>query len=393
MTDFETNHRANDTTSGKYYFEIGKAAALNAKAAAFALSPGLDGAYAEFQKREKNFTKERIAQYESEIQAILIEEGKSEGELEKVIVQKQLKDDDIEDKKAELQRVRSGEVQANTLPFIIATLIIVLLTLYLFMFYASTGYSAFFGIPSTLIGGFLAPTVFEDAAIEGNGALIFIILFPIVFLAMGYVVHTFLEKKQYLALSAVLAFTLAFDVFMAYKIAKNAHDILFASGQTTVPWEASMAYEDVNFYIVIAAGFVVYVIWGYLLNHVIHQWYALQPDQVKQAEIEKVRNQILKLTTEASEFSNTITLLRTSLHNLDQNRSEIERKCAILRAGGIVIDITALKGMVGEFVGGWCFTINFLFDSQKDLAERHAIEANNTANVWFEKISSKLSDN
>jgi hypothetical protein len=391
--NFETNQRANDNLSGKFYFETGKSAALSARAAAFALSPGLDGAYAEFQKRERNFTKERILQYDSEVQSIIIEKGKTEGELEKLAVQKQLKDDDIEDKKTELQKVRAGEVQANTLPFIIATLLIILLTLYLFMFYASTGYSAFFGIPSKLIGGFLAPTVFEDASIQGNGALMFIILFPIVFLAMGYVIHTFLEKKNYIGLSLVLLFTLAFDTFMAYKIAKNAHDLLFASGQTIDPWNGSLAYEDVNFYIIIAAGFVVYVIWGYLLNNVIQQWYTIQPDQVKQTEIEKIRDQILKLTNEASEYGNSITLLKSTLHNLDQKRADIERKSNILRAGGIVIDVTALKGMVGEFVGGWCFTINFLFHAQRDLADRYAMEANETANKWFDNTSAKLNDN
>ena len=391
--EFGINNNANDNTSGKYYFDLGKSAALNAKAASFALSPGLDGAYSEFQKREKNFTRERIIQYESEIQDLLIQKGKSEGEIEKLIIQKQLKDDDIEDKRNELLKIRSGEIQTNTLPFIIGALLIILLTLYLFMFYASTGYSAFFGIPSKLIGGFLAPTVFEDAESQGNGALMFIILFPIVFLAMGYVIHILLEKKNYIFLSVVLLFTLAFDVFMAYKIAMNAHNILYASGQTNEPWQPGMAFGDVNFYIVIAAGFVVYCIWGYLLNNVIHQWYEIQPDQVKQAETAKVREQILKMTNEGSEFSNNIALLKSNLHNLDQKRADLERKSNILKAGGIVIDLTALKGMVGEFVGGWCFTINFLFHAQKDMADRLAMEANETADRWFEKVSAKLNDN
>jgi hypothetical protein len=378
--NFETNHNANDNTSGKYYFEVGRSVALNSKASVFSLSAGLDGAYSEFQKREKNYTRERIGQYEAEIQSIVIEKNKIDGDIQKVVVQKQLKDDDIEDKKNDLQKVRSEGVETNSLPFIIGTLIIVLLTLYLFMFYASTGYSAFFGIPSKLIGGFLAPTVFEDAAVDGNGALIFI-------------VHLFLEKKNYAGLAAVLLFTLAFDVFMAYKIAKNAHDLSFASGQTIQEWQASMAFGDVNFYIVIAAGFVVYVVWGYLLNNVIHQWYTIQPNQAKTAEIEKIKEQIMKMTNETAELNNTIVLLKNTLISLDSKKVELEKKCSILKSGGIVVDVTALKGMVGEFIGGWCLTINFLMNSQKDLAERGIMEANDRANLWLDDTLAKLSNN
>lgn len=391
--NFETNHNANDNTSGKYYFEVGRSVALNAKASVFSLSAGLDGAYSEFQKREKNYTRERIAQYDAEIQGIVIEKNKIDGDIQKVVVQKQLKDDDIEDKKTDLQKVRSEGVETNSLPFIIGTLILTLLTLYLFMFYASTGYSAFFGIPTRLIGGFLAPTVFEDAAVDGNGALIFIVLFPIVFLALGYVVHLFLEKKNYIGLVAVLLFTLAFDVFMAYKIAKNAHDLSFASGQTIQEWQASMAFGDVNFYIVIAAGFVVYVVWGYLLNNVIHQWYTIQPNQAKTAEIEKIKEQIIRMTNETAEMNNTIVLLKNTLISLDSKKVELEKKCSILKSGGIVVDVTALKGMVGEFIGGWCLTINFLMNSQKELAERSIMEANDRANVWLDDTLAKLSNN
>ena len=104
---------------------------------------------------------------------------------------------------------------------VIGLVILIPLTIYLFMFYSSTFYSAFFRQASTLTN--VMNTMFDSQALihaynEGLFELMFVLSAPIIFLGLGYVLHIFSmleEKSKYLKMGAILIVTLMFDCILA----------------------------------------------------------------------------------------------------------------------------------------------------------------------------------
>lgn len=386
---------ANDQTNGLFYHNLGANSALNTNASITALDASLDASYSEFQRREKNLNSQRISQYQAELTQFITQKGEKQAELRQAEIQKKFKADQIQDKEAELARFRAEGGEPQYLPFGIGTIILVLLTGFLFIYYSSTGYSTFFGLPSKLIGGFLSPSVYNDAVKYGGGAIAFVVLFPVIFIAMGFVIHIVSEKiqnasekgnsqaKQYIILIGILLATLLFDVIMAYNIAEKLYIKKFNMGVVVANWKPSMAFSDINFYIIIASGFVVYLIWGYIINFVFDEWKRIQPNQILQAGITNLHNEILSLTGELASYESQISLLNSKIQQIEYEISDRQKKINILNGGGIVIDLASLRGMIGEFMNGWNAYIKFRYPNTLE-AERLMAEANNKSAQWSE---------
>lgn len=369
---------ANDQTNGLFYRQIGTKSAMASNASLTSIPASLNAAYSEFQKREKNLNAERIKQYQAEMAQFVEEKNGKQADLKQLDVQKEFKNNQIDDKKAELSKIRNEGLQPDFLPLGIGAFILILLTFYLFLFYSSTGYSSFFNQVSS---GIIPSSPIRPGM--SGGEIAFAVLFPMIFISMGFIIHISLERKNYWWLAGILFFTLAFDAFMAYKIAENAYN------NPEIPWEPNMAITSIDFYIIIAAGFVVYLIWGYLLNFVLNEWQKMQPDKLRQSAINNCQDEILKLTSELAEFENKINLLISQIENISGEISERQRKIGILQGGGIIINITALRGMVGEFMNGWNAIVSALFPepSQADVPMKQAAEA---AENWLIRIEEGL---
>ena len=115
--------------------------------------------------------------------------------------------------------------------YYIGTTILVLLTFYLIVFYSSASYSAFFRIyvPGVnLREAMLDPNTFIKALNDGFGELLFILLMPFIFLALGYLIHKFVDKKpiiNYLKVLLLFMVAFVFDGFIAYKITEGIESV------------------------------------------------------------------------------------------------------------------------------------------------------------------------
>ncbi|MBK7740473.1 MAG: hypothetical protein IPI42_07925 [Saprospiraceae bacterium] len=76
-------------------------------------------------------------------------------------------------------------------------------------------------------------------------------------LGLGFLIHDALEKQKYLFITGLLTFTLIVDAIIGYKISQSIHNNEFNAGLTNELWRFDMIYSDINFYLVIALGFVV----------------------------------------------------------------------------------------------------------------------------------------
>ena len=319
---------------------------------------------------------DRIAKLDMEIGLEKDKKNNLESEVNRLKGDKENLAKGVEDLDLEIIEVKNGGQEENTdmIPFTIGAFICVLLTLYLFVFYSSSGYSLFYGVkPGEL--GFINTEVFSDALNKGGGVLALILLFPVIFLGLGFLIHNTLEKNkllkkdgrkpEYVVIAGLVFLTLIADMFIGYKIAKGVHQNEFNSGVTTKEWETSMAFQDVNFYLVLLLGFIVYLIWGVLLH------YVLSHPQLK-TEDERTRLIVGNLNEKAAEKRRELSTVNQRIQDLIRQLDEIaelikkkmESKAAYL-GGKYPIEQAELEASVGEFMGGWQAYTHGSFNKQE----------------------------
>ena len=194
----------------------------------------LDNVYEQFleeQKLDEQGLKDRISKLKAELQSEKTKKNDANAEISSYKSFKEDKEKQIEELELEKIDIRNGDGEiGDTSSFVIGAFITLLLTMYLFVFYSSSGYSAFYGIkPGSL--GFINPNVFSDAINKGGGVIALIILFPVIFLAMGFYIHVAIENNKKLNLenkpskygiiSGLLFITLIADIFIGYKSLKE----------------------------------------------------------------------------------------------------------------------------------------------------------------------------
>ena len=319
---------------------------------------------------------DRIAKLDLEIGLEKQKKNNLDSEVSRLKGDKEELGKGIEDIDLEIIEVKNGgrEENAEMIPFTIGAFICVLLTLYLFVFYSSSGYSLFYGVkPGEL--GFINTEVFSDALNKGGGVLALILLFPVIFLGLGFLIHNTLEKNklrkkegkkpEYGVIAALVLLTLIADMFIGYKIARGVHQNEFNAGITQQEWETSMAFQDVNFYLVLLLGFIVYLIWGVLLH------YVLSHPQLK-SEDEKTRLIVANLSEKAAEKRKELNAIKQRIDDLIRQLDEIaeiikkkEESKAGYVGGKYPIEQAELEASVGEFMGGWQAYTHGSFNKQE----------------------------
>lgn len=237
--------------------------------------------------------------------------------------------------------------------FIIGLIILLFLTVYLFVFYSSASYSAFFKtFEITNIG--VANSIFDPHAItkaiaDGITELVLILTIPFVFLGLGYLIHKVQAAskwEKYLKVFLLVLVTFFFDTLLAYEITSKIYEIKGQSGFTAVPdYTVHMAMENVQFWIIIFAGFVVYLIWGFVFDIVMEAHRQLDAVAVaireRRSKITDTESEITKLEGEQLRKEEQIALHRREAAKL---REFIEH--------GFVFN-KDFKQCIYQFTQGW----------------------------------------
>lgn len=175
----------------------------------------------------------------------------------------------------EMKKKGDGLNKSANAKMILGLIIIIPLTLYLFIFYSSTFYSAFFKDWGAAENTGLAAAMFDANAIAnawstGVTELIFVLCAPIIFLGLGFSLHFFTiqqQKTKYLKMAALLMITFIFDAILAYLIGKRLYEVLAINSMEDLPaYSFSLAIADINTWAVIFCGFIVYIIWGIVFD-------------------------------------------------------------------------------------------------------------------------------
>lgn len=232
-------------------------------------------------------------------------------------------------------------------------IILALLTVYLWIFYTSASYSAFFReFKADDIN--VANSIFDPGAIthaweRGAPALVLVVTMPFIFLGLGVLMHKFIEEKhwsKWIKLSLVIIVTFFFDFIIAYEIVKKIYDLqALNSLEDLPPYQFSMAFADINFWLIIFAGFVTYLIWGLLFEKFMTDTrkrdHAGEQIRVRQSEIDEIQKEIKHLEGEAE-------TLDQSIHQAARDRALAEADLS-----GVFFKPREVEYVVFHFMSGW----------------------------------------
>lgn len=333
--------------------------------------------FLEDQKLDETGVKNRISRLREEVILEKSRKNDLQAEITTYNANKIDKENEIQELELERIDIKNGEGElGDTTSFIIGAFITILLTLYLFVFYSSSGYSSFYGIKKGSLG-FINANVFSDALNRGGGVFALIILFPVIFLGLGFLIHNALEEnkglvkegksQKYDLISVLLFITFIADAFIGYKIAEGVHNNEFNAGRTNELWNFNMIFSDINFYLVLILGFVVYVIWGFLLNYVLSHSYLKTENEKTKIMLGNISNRIQEKRNELNIILSKIAKAESDILSCNAKIEDKEKNISGYETGDIPINISTLKAAIGEFMGGWQYFTNGNFNSDDAL--------------------------
>ncbi|WP_426326767.1 hypothetical protein [Pedobacter sp. R-06] len=343
-----------------------------------ALAICLNAIYAKFQNEEKELVeKQQLAKEpyineqktkETEVKTLAISEESKKQQIAQVETNIRKVKDNIEELKFEINELArdpekyhiSASKGAST-KFWIGLIILMPLSLYLFTFYISTSYSAFFkpfDATSTIIMNVLDSKAFSKAWQDGSLEGAFVTFIPFVFLGLGYLIHMFGEVKSvvnYVKIGLLLLTTFVFDAILAYQIEEKIYEL--TKTFDTPPFNLPIAFGKIQFWGIIFAGFVVYLIWGVVFDFIMKE----------HREKDKIKHEQLRRKKDIQIHQDRITDIEMQKEKLIAELSDI-KKLSLESQGRIVtlqriIDavIIPTKEYVlyaSEYMQGWITFVN-----------------------------------
>jgi uncharacterized membrane protein len=130
---------------------------------------------------------------------------------------------------------------------------------------------------------------FNKAWDEGPLEGAFVTLIPFVFLGLGYLIHMFGENKNwlnYVKMFLLFVVTFVFDAILAYEIESKIYEL--NKTFDSPPFDLSIAFTKNQFWGIIFAGFVVYIIWGLVFDFIMKEH--KEKDKIKHEQIKKQKD-------------------------------------------------------------------------------------------------------
>jgi hypothetical protein len=231
--------------------------------------------------------------------------------------------------------------------FYIGLAILLPVTLYLMVFYISASYSAFFkdfDDITNVIAAIFDAQALSKAWKDGWLETVFVSTIPFVFMGMGYLIHMIQAAKSYLwqlKLAMLFVVTFLFDVILAYGIEKKIYE--FEKTLDSRPFDLFIAFQKVDFWGIIFAGFVVYVIWGMVMDFILKEYEDL--DKVKAFIRDRKKEKLVVLDrleqakVEVGEVKQEVTVISGKLNAVQQtidgviipNRKYLEHHAAYVQ--------------------------------------------------------------
>lgn len=271
--------------------------------------------------------------------------------------------------------------EKDTLSLRIYGILSLFLAVFLYFFYSSVIYSAVFRDISiskyTIFNSIFYPKAIEEAYSKGIAALMIVLFAPFIFLALGLAIESvkFKKRDKYrYAWVGVVLFTFIVDALLAYHISERIYNTKAINTFGNVkPFTLYDALLDLNFWIIIALGFCVYILFGYIFSMYNEQ--RLYKNKFEQ--IEKIlKENIISATNNIEEVKSSIKKLEEEIYTLNMSITEIQKEY-----DKIFYSPNELIRIMSDYALGWA---KYLQNAKMPESEIQKIE-NSLNNFYLQK--------
>jgi hypothetical protein len=237
--------------------------------------------------------------------------------------------------------------------FYIGLILLLPITLYLVVFYISASYSAFFkefsndSLTAAIFDADALTNSFKASWLEG----ILVITIPFVFMGLGYVIHMVQKVKGIKNIFRIIGLfitTFLFDALLAYQIEKKIYE--FNKTTDSSPYNLDIALGEAEFWMIIFAGFVVYIIWGLVFDFVMKEFENI--DKIR-AYIRGQKEKLIDLDKLTNEYINKVNDFRQQIIAIAGKIAELQSKI-----DGFVFPVKEYLHYHHQYKEGWFQAIN-----------------------------------
>lgn len=290
---------------------------------------------------------------------------------------------------AEIAEKRKALHDSNDVPdasekggFYVTAIIWVMLLVYLFVFYVNAAYNAFFyqaGGVGAGITAIMNPDALKAAFHTDKGYIL--CTYPFIFLGLGFLLHSFQKKKQYMLIASVYIGTFLYDALLAYEIVRKIHEARFLNQEVQTAWQFHMAFSEMEFYLILASGFLVYLVWGFLTAALIDGANKLFPKSNRKwlaESLEENRTALEALRQKSSAADSRI-------EQWEREKTEEQGKLMLVNQAEQEFHAVCNK-MVHGFLKGWINYICLVHAHEPEKAE----EASSQARTIAERVMKEI---
>ena len=233
--------------------------------------------------------------------------------------------------------------------FWIGLFFLIPLAAYIFIFYISTSFSAFFREFDPGIGlfqGIFDPQALSKAYEAGGIELGSVLFIPFVFFGLGYLIHMFQENKglkNSLKIGVLFLITFLFDAILAYLIDEKLYNL--TKTYDSEVFSISVAFQSISFWLIIFAGFVSYIVWGLVFDFVMKEY--ADRDKIK-AFIKERKEEIEEKKQKLLHFKELISSQKEMISTIKVRISELQNII-----DGFILPIMNYKALSTELFEGW----------------------------------------
>ncbi|WP_306352026.1 ABC transporter permease [Flavobacterium sp. '19STA2R22 D10 B1'] len=345
------------------YYQSGFAASTKASGRPITFRACLENVYNSFEDQCRKQKQEQIRLKQPYIE----EQEKNRSELKKnetaiAIFEKKEQDltEAIDTTKQDMIEVKHNPekhgIEADKRPkaqFYIGLSLLLPITLYLLVFYISASYSAFFkeftdiSLTAAIFDADALNNAFKASWLEG----VLVITIPFVFMGLGYVIHMVQKGKGLInvfKIAALFFITFLFDALLAYQIEKKIYD--FNKTIDSSPYNLTIALGEAEFWMIIFAGFVVYIIWGLVFDFVMKEYENI--DKIK-AFVRAKKEEIINLEIHKKDVLEKINECKQKITAINGIISELQAKI-----DGFIFPIKEYLHYHSQYKEGWFQAIN-----------------------------------
>ena len=203
---------------------------------------------------------------------------------------------------------------------------------------------------------------FGASLLEG----IFVTTIPFAFMGLGYLIHMFQKQKgilSYLKIFMLFGVTFIFDAILAYLIERKLYD--FYKTPDSPPYNLPIAFSSVEFWGIIFAGFIVYIIWGLVFDFIMKEYENF--DLIK-SFIRSKREEIQNSEAETLKIKEKLPTIKEEISGFEGKITDLQRTI-----DGFVFSNKHYLTYHAEYVKGWFLAISDNFDGLKRREELYKL--------------------